>query len=245
MTKLIVIEGQHGAGKSTQADALATSLRLLHDVDVAVWHHKAPTDAPTPYVAALEYAQQRARLLAWCAREGPDVLVVDRWWHSTEVVGWTRREERIALWRLVSAERVALPPPLLTVLLDATDATLRARIEARGAVETDVDRDARPRYRDATITEPWGAVTVDTEGDPAETTARLAAMALARLDRFEEALGLWHKSHAAMAPHTWLGLTLAAYAAGVERRRCVWCGHVAFPGCCAFTRRAPGSEASE
>lgn len=243
--KLIVLDGNHAAGKSTQADALAKALRD-RGIDAQAWHHKAPVpSAATPYAAALAYAHQRAELLAWCAREGPDVLVVDRWWHSTEVVGWTRREERIALWRLVSAERVALPPPLLTVLLDATDATLRARIEARGAVETDVDRDARPRYRDATITEPWGAVTVDTEGDPAETTARLAAMALAQLGRFDDAMDLWHETTTDLSAPAWLGLTLAAYAAGVERRRCVWCGHVAFPGCCAFTRRAPGSEASE
>lgn len=209
-TQLVVVEGQHGSGKSTQADALAKALRD-RGVDAQAWHHKAPVEAPTAYVAALEYAQQRARLLAWAEREGPAVLVVDRWWHSTEIVGWTRQDARIALWRLVSAEKVALPPPLLTLVLDATDATLRARIEARGAVETDTDRDARTRYRDATITEPWGAVTVDTEGDAAETTARLVAMALARL----------------------------------EERRCGECGRPAFPGCCEFTRRAPGSEASE
>lgn len=251
-TKFVIVEGNHAAGKSTQTDALAKALRDV-GLDAQAWHHKSIPDAPTPYAAALEYAAQRARLLAWCAREGPDVLVMDRGAQSSAVVARTLRidlprgapeclviAERDAIERLVIAERVALPRALRVFVLDTADEVLDARLTARGATVTAVDRDARPWYRNARLLREWRAVQVDTTGDTAATTARLAGMTLVTLERFDDAIELWHKSPGDLTVYEWLGMTPQAYARRVEGRRCVECGRVAFPGCCEFTRRKPG-----
>lgn len=218
-TKFIVIEGNHAAGKSTQTEAVAARLRGL-DVDAAAWHHKAPEGASTRFSAALAYARQREELFAWAEREGPDVLLVDRWWHSTEVVAWTCDDrERSALYRLAVAEKPTLPAPVLLAVLDAPDEVLDARILERGAAVTDTDRLARPWYRDETVLRAWGAHRVDTSGPAAATTTRLTAMVLAALGRVDDAMDLWHTAPTTLEAHDWLGLSWDAYRAGVVTKR--------------------------
>ena len=173
-TKFVIIEGNHAAGKTTQTDALAKALRD-HGVDAAAWHHKAPLLGGGPFAEALEYAAQRARLLAYVDR--PAVLVVDRWWHSTEVVGWTRPAARDALFRLVAAEKAQPHAVAAVYVLDAPDPALDWRIEARGAAVTDVDRACRRVYRTASVTGPWGAVRVDADGPVEAVTAELVRRA--------------------------------------------------------------------
>jgi thymidylate kinase len=173
--KLIVLEHQHGAGGTHHADALAASLERLGVA--AVSYHHAPARTPDPYGAALHYATERHAVCRYVTRAS--VLVADRWHFSTEVVGYTMRQD--ALHALASAERQALPTPALVLVLDAPDAALDTRIEARGAVVTDVDRAARPWYRDRNVLRSWGAEVVDTSEPVAEVEARILARALAAL----------------------------------------------------------------
>jgi hypothetical protein len=51
---------------------------------------------------------------------------------------------------------------------------------------------------------------VDTSGDAAAVEARLLAMALARLGRIDDAVGLWHEAHKAPDFHEWVGFTRGA-----------------------------------
>lgn len=178
-TKLIILEGQHGAGKTTHADALAKALRA-QGVDAQAWSHKPPPFAECgAFAAALEYAGQRARLLAYARRGGgPDVLVVDRWWHSTEVVGWTQPDARASLFRLVAAEKAQPHAVAVVFVLDAPDPVLDARIVTRGAAVTDTDRACRRIYRTPEVLGPWGAVRVDTDRPTAAVTVELARRAL-------------------------------------------------------------------
>lgn len=175
--KLIVLEGNHASGKSAHADALAASLERL-GVAAHAFHPTTPATRD-PYLAALTYAVERRHFCAWCERPGAPVLVADRWHFSTEVVGYTTHQD--ALHALAHAERQALPTPALVLVLDAPDATLRARIEARGAAVTDVDRAARSWYRDRNVLRSWGAEVVDTSGPVEEVEARILARALAAL----------------------------------------------------------------
>ena len=207
--KLIVIEGTDGSGKSHHTDALAASL-VARGLRARAWHHHAP-QSRHPYAAALEYAQQRARMLEWPDADRPEVVVADRWVESTVAVGWTldaktRRAERNALLRLATAERAILPAASLVVVLDAPD-ELDRRILTRGHPVTDVDRACREVYRDPSVLGPWGAVRVDTSGDVTAVETRLLAMALARLGRIDA--------------HDWLGLTRRAYAHALGTR---WAG---------------------
>lgn len=211
--KLIVVEGQHGAGKTFHTRALAANLRK-HGVRASAWQHRAPA-ATDPYGAALDFATQRHLYVTNPLYAADEVRVTDRWVQSTEVVGWTvEGAVRNALWRLAAAERAILPAPVLVVVLDA-------RIEARGAEVSDVDRACRAVYRNPSVIGPWAAVRVDTSGPVAEVEARLLAMALARLDRFDDAMALWHGATTAMEAHDWLGLTRDGYAAALGTR---WAG---------------------
>lgn len=172
---LIVLEGNHASGKSAHADALAASLERLGVA--AVSYHHPPARTRDPYGAALWYATERHEVCRYVPRAS--VLVADRWYFSTEVVGYTMRQD--ALHALASAERQALPTPALVLVLDAPDAVLDARIEARGAAVTDVDRAARSWYRDRNVLRSWGAEVVDTSGPVEEVEARILARVLAAL----------------------------------------------------------------
>ena len=219
--KLIVIEHQHGAGGSHHTDALAASL-VARGLRARAWHHHSP-QSRHPYAAALEYAQQRARMLEWPDGDRPEVVVVDRWVESTVAVGWTKDGPvRNALLRLATAERAVLPVASLVVVLDAPDAELDRRILTRGHPVTDVDRACREVYRDPSVLGPWGAVRVDTSGDAAAVEARLLAMTLARLGRIDDAIDLWHEATTELDAHDWLGLTRGAYAEALGTR---WAGN--------------------
>jgi len=222
--KLIVIEGTDGSGKSHHTDALAASL-VARGLRARAWHHHAP-QSRHPYAAALEYAQQRARMLEWPDADRPEVVVADRWVESTVAVGWTldaktRKADRNALLRLATAERAILPAASLVVVLDAPDAELGRRLLTRGHPVTDVDRACREVYRDPSVLGPWGAVRVDTSGDVTAVETRLLAMALARLGRIDDAVDLWHAAATELDAHDWLGLTRRAYAHALGTR---WAG---------------------
>ena len=222
--KLIVIEGQHAGGKTTHMLALAEALRRV-GMRASAWRHRTPA-ATDPYGAALDFAAQRWLRVTSPLYPADEVIVADRWVESTVAVGWTldaktRKADRNALLRLATAERAILPAASLVVVLDAPDAELGRRLLTRGHPVTDVDRACREVYRDPSVLGPWGAVRVDTSGDVAAVETRLLAMALARLDRFDDAMDLWHGATTELDAHDWLGLTRDAYARAIGTR---WAG---------------------
>ena len=109
-------------------------------------------------------------------------MVADRWVHSTEVVGCDAdTHARDAMFALARLERTMLPTPALVAVLDAPDATLNARILARGVPVTDTDRACREVYRNAAVLRVWGAVRVDTARPVEVVEADVLALALRAL----------------------------------------------------------------
>lgn len=148
--QVLVIEGCDGVGKSHHADRLAAALRAK-GVDAVAFHHAKPADAD-PVLAALDYAAQRRRLV----RNPPAaVIVADRWWHSTWVLGTVLRGHLrdlagVGLRNASDAEWSWHPEPWVAVL-DAPDAVLDARLASRGAPPTDMERAMRWPYRHGVV----------------------------------------------------------------------------------------------
>lgn len=171
MTPLYVaLEGPHGAGKSTLADAFAE--RLKRDgVDARAFHHAHADSSLTPWQRALYFAQQRADIVAAHQHyaHAPRVVVCDRWSLSTwiDLAAAQDGPLRTALQRLVHAEAEALPLVQI-VILDAPDDVLRARLEARGETH-DPELAARSRR----FARGTGAPIVDTSAPRADVVARL------------------------------------------------------------------------
>lgn len=178
--RLVVIEGTEATGTTTQTDAAADALRA-HGVDARAWHHKREV-SPAPWAQALGYAQQRAAL---CAAQPATVMVVDRWWHTARVEAlcnadaWIRTPT-IALAASEHDALSALSQIALTVVLDASDAVLDARMSARGEIVTPRDHARRRHYRSATRRGAFGDVlALDTGALSVEaTTAAIVARAL-------------------------------------------------------------------
>lgn len=184
--RLVVIEGPDGTGKSTQVEAVVRALASA-GVTAEAFHHEAPSrreDVRTRWQRALAFAAQRAALDARLGVINCDVVVCDRWWHSTHVEAVRRCDS--ALGSLAHAENRALPTPAIVVVLDAPDRVLNERLKARGESVTSFDRDCRAIYREAvgdaklwTRTLPMEPVpaplvVIDTSGEPVETTRRIA-----------------------------------------------------------------------
>lgn len=148
---LLVIEGTDATGTTTHACGLATTL-TIRGHRARFWSHQRPASRD-PWVCALDYAEQRAHLLADNASEGDLVLCVDRWWHTAHVEGLCEPEghERSRFASLARAEALHPVSPSLLVVLDAADAVLDARMAARRPPEVPDARDAQRRslYRDA------------------------------------------------------------------------------------------------
>jgi len=146
---LLVIEGADGTGSTTHAHGLATALSV-RGFRALSWQHERPTSRD-PWVCALDYAMQRAQLLERHASEHDLVLCLDRWWHTAHVEALCNPEgyDRSRFASLARAEALHSISPALLVVLDASDATLDARMALRG--ETPDARDAQRRmlYRDA------------------------------------------------------------------------------------------------
>lgn len=170
---LIVLEGPDGAGKTRHVRALTTALTRaqIH----AEWFEHQPSAlnacgaAPDPWTAALHYATERDRLRRRIARgSAADVLVCDRWWLSTQVVG-------------LVLDNDALGRPALTVVLTAPDDVLDARLAARGTPTTDRDREIRRTYE--SLARVSGLPLIDTSGPPEAVTARLVELVRGVLPR--------------------------------------------------------------
>lgn len=186
--KLLVVEHQHGAGGTHHVTALVAAL-CARGIHARAFHHAPPPmDRPRdPWSVALHYAAERA---AWwqAVQEGheeADVVVTDRWVLSSYAVVRTLPGDTLvplALTLLVDAELHTLPLPRLTLVLDAPDPVLDARILARGVAVTDTDRACREVYRNPDMLRRWGAVRVDTDRPVEVVEAEVLALALRALE---------------------------------------------------------------
>jgi thymidylate kinase len=147
---LIVIEGADGTGSTTHTHGLATALSVRGH-RARAWQHHRPA-ARDPWCVALDYATQRAKLLADHANENDLVLVVDRWWPTAHVEALCNPEglDRSRFASLARAEALHSISPALVVVLDAPDAVLDARMAARQPPEVPDARDyaRRKLYRE-------------------------------------------------------------------------------------------------
>lgn len=170
--KLIVIEGCDGTGTTSHADALAEGLNR-QGYPARPYHHPPHRTGAGDWERSLHYARERAEMVS---RPYDGVWVCDRWYPSTQVLAHTVREESVRerMLALTELERGYLPVPLLTVVLDAPEEVLDARLRARGEAVTERDRILRSLYRAL----PCDA-RVDTRGYAAEVRAELFALALA------------------------------------------------------------------
>ena len=179
--RIIVLEGPDGTGKTRHVRALADALTDA-SIQAMRWGHGGLLGLanPTPWEAALYYARQRAELASVIRQGWHDaarVIVCDRWWHSTVILGAALRGEHdLPLSSLVIAEEWAWPKvvPITTLVLTAPDAVLDERLARRGTPTTDRDRAIRRAYDTCHYTHDCDRV--DTSGPPEAVTARLVEL---------------------------------------------------------------------
>lgn len=143
--RLVIIEGADGTGKTT-AVKVARAILHIAGVKVASFHHERRGGSNNLYTAALDYAHQRAGMCFATDYADTEVILCDRWWHSSHVEAF--RTGNSALGTLAHAEDIALPRPALVIVLDASDHVLDARMRERGEKVTQADRDRRSIYRE-------------------------------------------------------------------------------------------------
>lgn len=136
---VLVLTGPHGAGKSRHAATLALLLSQ-RGLDVALVAHPSPPAGLGAWGRALHYAAFRATLLAGCASR---VIVADRWTESTRCAAeWAPEGERGDMRVLAGFEDRQHGAAVYHLLLDASDATLDARLRGRrGRPATEAERE--------------------------------------------------------------------------------------------------------
>lgn len=193
--RLVIIEGPDASGKTAVADCAAAMLDApTGPISARAFHHTRNGGSPDLYVRALDYAHQRAALCRATDNSMDDVIVCDRWWHSTHVEAI--RSCQNALGTLAHAEEMALPRPILVVVLDAPDHILNARMNARGESVTLEDAARRAVYREGAgearlwthvgslVRQPAPPlVVVDSSGPVEETAKRVATEVLRAMGR--------------------------------------------------------------
>jgi thymidylate kinase len=171
----VALEGPHGAGKSTAVDALADALNAS-GVRALAFHHASPGNVD-PWPAALDYARQRAELVARVRvmADPPRVVLCDRWSLSTRVLGrviGAGCDEGCGLLGFGAAEEWMLRDRRY-VILDAPLSVLRERLAARGE---QVDPEALAAVREAYRTTASAQAIVDTSRPRAEVLAELVSI---------------------------------------------------------------------
>lgn len=173
---LIVIEGCDGTGTTTHTEKLGYALAATFGDDrVRVYRHPPHRPGAGDWERSLHYARERAEMVA---REGDGrIIVCDRWVHSTEALALSLRGDPTGsrMLALSALERATLPPPVLTVMLDAPDAVLDARLTARGETLSPLTKTLRGVYR-ASIGPRCDAV-LSTSDDADAVKGRLVTMA--------------------------------------------------------------------
>jgi hypothetical protein len=175
-TRWISIEGPDGGGHSTHADALAAAL-AARGIDAVAWHHPRHPDGATGLARVVHY--ERARVWTRYPRHLHAVYVLDRGpWsglvHARALEAQDTR--RLDSGHSVAAAELALWwEGLPVVLLDASDATLDARLLLRGEDPRESHHE-RAQWRRLAASERWPVV--DTSGSREATGAALIAWAL-------------------------------------------------------------------
>jgi thymidylate kinase len=180
--RLIVLEGCDGSGTTSHARALVESLRS-HGYLVAEFHHPRHLAHDTDWSRSLHYALERAHFVM---HNGPiDVAVADRWWHSNESLAYTFEDPlRSSILDLCHLEKANLPNPLLTMMLDAPDVVLDARLKDGRSLDAwearmDHARKLRAVYREEIAQECQGVF--NTDGSKEEVQARILKLTLRAL----------------------------------------------------------------
>jgi thymidylate kinase len=200
---VVAIEGPDAVGKSAQITRLVEQLKRVCPVGVATFTHAPPPQPqPTLMQRAVWYTTRRAVLgealvsMTRGAAGVPMVVVADRWWWST---AHTAAVLQPALEGLTEAEaaawRASTGIDIVTVMLDASDETLDARIAQRAAdgAASAIDRDARQTkvraaYRAEAAWRSWKVVRTDGDFDLASQQllrAVLGELATGGYVRFE------------------------------------------------------------
>jgi len=178
-TRWICLDGPDGGGHSTHADALAAAL-AARGHDAVSWHHPVHPAGAVGLARVVHYERSRWWTRDWRdPREMHAVYVLDRGpWsglvHARALEAQdTRRTD--SGHSVAAAELVLWWDGLPVVLLDASDATLDARLLLRGEDPRDSHHE-RAQWRRLAAAEGWPVV--DTSGPREATGAALLAWAL-------------------------------------------------------------------
>jgi thymidylate kinase len=181
-TRFLAIEGCHATGTSTHADALAAAL-AARGIDAVAWHHPVHPAGAVGLARVVHYEASRrwTRFLSIADRTGMThaVHVLDRGpWsglvHARALEAQDTR--RLDSGHSVAAAELALWwEGLPVVLLDASDATLDARLLLRGEDPRESHHE-RAQWRRLAAAEGWPVV--DTSGPREAVGAALLAWAL-------------------------------------------------------------------
>jgi len=185
---IVALEGADAVGKSAHCARLVDHLKGLCPVGLASFEHPAP---PRPSATLVEravwYATRRAILgESVVGSQTPMLVVSNRWWWSTTMLGCFQ-PEAVPIAEAEEAAWKATPAvPVVTVLLDAPDDVLDARIAARAreGLASSIDADARQptlrlAYRAAAGLGGWPVV--QTEGDFEAAALRVLRAVIAAL----------------------------------------------------------------
>ena len=180
--RFLLVEGGHGAGTSTHADALAAAL-AARGIDAVSWHHPRHPDGAEGLERVVHYERSRVWTRDWRdPRELHAVYVLDRGpWSG---LAYARSLEAADTRRLDSGHSVAAMELALWWLdapvayLDAADATLDARLLLRGE-DPAASHGERAQWRRLAAAEGWPVVATD--GDRDGVTRALLTWALRAL----------------------------------------------------------------
>ena len=185
MTRVLSIDGPDGGGHSTHADLLAAALCASGRHAIA-WHHE-PHPAGAVGLARVTHYEATRRALRHMAHErprmdrpaAPEVIVCDRGpWSG---LAYARSLEAADTRRLDSGHHVAAMELALwwmdtpVVMLDASDATLDARLLLRGE-DPAASHGERAQWRRLAAAEGWPVIATD--GDRDGVTRALLTWAL-------------------------------------------------------------------
>lgn len=183
--EFLLIEGCHATGTSTAADALAADL-CARGIRAVSWHHPRHPDGAEGLARVTHYEAARRALRHMAHKHPrmdrlapPEVIVLDRGPWSGLV--HARALEAADTRRLDSGHHVAAAEIALwwqglpVVLLDASDATLDARLLLRGE-DPAASHGERAQWRRLAAAEGWPVVSTDRPR--ADVAADLLALAL-------------------------------------------------------------------
>jgi thymidylate kinase len=178
-TRWICLDGPDGGGHSTHADALAAAL-AARGIDAVSWHHPVHPAGAVGLARVCHYERSRMWTRWLDLAEAPHaVYVLDRGpWsglvHARALEAQDTR--RLDSGHSVAAAELALWwDDLPVALLDASDATLDARLLLRGEDPRESHHE-RAQWRRLAASERWPVV--DTSGPREAVGAALLAWAL-------------------------------------------------------------------